>query len=148
MQEMFLKYVQDNVHHTFGDMVIPESVSGKFLYNSCKIGFDAIKEHDRNISTRAYIGAKTKMQSRVKQMEKRIDREILEKENLLVDIETPIELKMFPQQYFKEVLVQARNYGISYKNQNKQVFEDFNFTLHQGERVFRMEKMDVANQVF
>ena len=102
-----------------------------------KIGFDAIKEHDRNISTRAYIGAKTKkMQSRVKQMEKRIDREILEKENLLVDIETPIELKMFPQQYFKEVLVQARNYGISYKNQNKQVFEDFNFTLHQGERVF------------
>lgn len=39
-----------------------------------KIGFDPIKEHDRFWDTRAYIGAKTKkMQSRVKQMENRIN---------------------------------------------------------------------------
>ena len=39
-----------------------------------KIGFDPIKEHDRCLSTRSFIGAKTKkMQSRVKQMEKRIE---------------------------------------------------------------------------
>ena len=38
-----------------------------------KIGFDPSKEHDRSIGARAYIGSKTKkMQSRVKQMEKRI----------------------------------------------------------------------------
>ena len=38
-----------------------------------KIGFDPIKEHDRFLDTRAYIGAKTKkMQSRVSQMEKRL----------------------------------------------------------------------------
>ena len=38
-----------------------------------KIGFDTVKEHDRCISTRSFIGAKTKkMQSRVKNIEKRI----------------------------------------------------------------------------
>ena len=42
-----------------------------------KIGFDPTKEHDRSIATRAYIGAKTKkMESRVKQYEKRLEREI------------------------------------------------------------------------
>ena len=47
---------------------------------STKIGFDPVKEHDRCISSRSFIGAKTKkMQSRVKQMEKRISREIEEK---------------------------------------------------------------------
>ena len=46
-----------------------------------KIGFDPIKENDRSISTRSFIGAKTKkMQSRVKNYEKRVDREIEEKE--------------------------------------------------------------------
>ena len=45
-----------------------------------KIGFDPIKEHDRCLSTRSFIGAKTKkMQSRVKQMEKRVEREIEKK---------------------------------------------------------------------
>lgn len=48
-----------------------------------KIGFDPIKEHDRCLSARSFIGAKTKkMQSRVKQMEKRIAREIEDKEGL------------------------------------------------------------------
>lgn len=62
-----------------------------------KIGFDPIKEHERNISTRAYIGAKTKkMQSRVKQMEYRIGREIEEKEGLLQDLEKISDLKISP----------------------------------------------------
>ena len=61
-----------------------------------KIGFDPVKEPDRPKNTRAYIGAKTKkMQSRVKQMEERIDREIEEKEGLLQDIENPVDLKLF-----------------------------------------------------
>jgi lincosamide and streptogramin A transport system ATP-binding/permease protein len=38
-----------------------------------KIGFDPVKEHDRSIATRAFIGAKTKkMQARVKNYERRI----------------------------------------------------------------------------
>ena len=48
-----------------------------------KIGYDPAKEHDRSISTRSYIGAKTKkMQSRVKAYEERMDREIEKKEGL------------------------------------------------------------------
>ena len=67
-----------------------------------KIGFDPIKENDRSISTRAYIGSKTKkMQARVKQMEQRIQTEIAEKEGLLVDLEQPIDLKLNPLTHHK-----------------------------------------------
>lgn len=60
-----------------------------------KIGFDPIAEHDRSKGARAYIGAKTKkMQSRVKQMEKHIDREIEEKEGLLQELESLVDLKL------------------------------------------------------
>ena len=46
-----------------------------------KIGFDPIKEHDRCLDTRAFIGAKTKkMQSKVKSFENRIAIEIQEKD--------------------------------------------------------------------
>ncbi len=42
-----------------------------------KIGFDPVKEHDRCIASRSYIGAKTKkMQSRVKQYERRIEKRL------------------------------------------------------------------------
>ena len=106
-----------------------------------KIGFDPIKEPDRCIATRAYIGAKTKkMQKRVTNMEKRIADEITQKQGLLLDIETPAELKLVPMRYHKEVLVSAREYGISYDSADNApchtVFEDLNFELRQGERVF------------
>ena len=120
-----------------------------------KIGFNPVKEHDRCISTRAYIGAKTKkMQSRVKQMQNRISREIEEKEGLLQDIENPVDLKLMPLKYYKEVLVSAREYGIGYLREESQkpeqvqtlkefhtdqikwIFRDFGFEIRQGERVF------------
>ena len=102
---------------------------------STKIGFDPIKEHDRSKGTRSYIGAKTKkMQSRVKQMEQRIEHEIEEKEGLLQDIETMVDLKIMPIKHYKEVLVRTEDYGITYGE--KQVFEGLRFELRQGERVF------------
>ena len=102
-----------------------------------KIGFDPLKEPERNISTRSYIGAKTKkMQSRVKQMENRIDREIEEKEGLLQDIEEVAELKMMPQKYYKEVLISAKEYRLKYPDAGEYLFENLNLELRQGERVF------------
>ena len=102
-----------------------------------KIGFDPIKEHDRFLDTRAYIGAKTKkMQSRVKQIEQRIEREILEKEGLLQYIERVSDLKLQPLKHYKEVLITAKHYGLSYKGGNHPVICDFNLEIHQGERVF------------
>ena len=101
-----------------------------------KIGFDPIKEHDRSLDTRAYIGAKTKkMQSRVMQMEKRIDREIEEKEGLLVDLENPVDLKIVPLVHHKERLINIRDYSLRYQDAHKAVFIDLTFTLSRGERI-------------
>lgn len=101
-----------------------------------KIGFDPIKEHDRMISTRSFIGAKTKkMQARVKSFEKRIDREIEEKEGLLQDIESEVTLKLDPLRFHKEVLVEARDLSLRYEDADEALFEGLRFKIARGERV-------------
>lgn len=101
-----------------------------------KIGFDPIKEHDRFLDTRCYIGAKTKkMQSRVKQIEKRISREIEEKEGLLQDLETPVDLKLVPLSHHKDTLVRIKDYCLRYADAAYPVFHDLSFEIHQGERI-------------
>ena len=101
-----------------------------------KIGFDPIKENDRSISTRAYIGAKTKkMQSRVKQMEKRIDREIEEKEGLLQDLEAQVDLKLVQLIHHKNTLVNMNEYRLQYVDALAPVFENLTFTINRGDRI-------------
>ena len=101
-----------------------------------KIGFDPVKEHDRSISTRAYIGAKTKkMQSRVKQMEKRIDREIEEKEGLLNDLERTAELKLSQLQHHKDTLINIRDYSVQYRSSEEPVFKGLDLEVKRGERI-------------
>lgn len=101
-----------------------------------KIGYDPIKENDRSKNTRTYIGSKTKkMQSRVKQMEMRIEREIGEKEGLLQDIESPIELKLMPLTHHKKTLVNVKDYGVRYNDGTQPVFEDLSFTIAKGDRI-------------
>lgn len=101
-----------------------------------KIGYDPIKEHDRFLDTRAYIGAKTKkMQSRVKSFEKRISGEIEEKEGLLKDIEKITELKLTPLRHHKDRLIECRDFSLQYKDASAPVISNFNFELMQGERV-------------
>ncbi len=101
-----------------------------------KIGFDPVKEHGRNIATRPYIAAKTKkMQSRVKQMEKRISREVEEKEGLLVDLEQPVDLKLMPLSHHKETLVNVRDYSVAYKGAKEPAFSDLTFDIKRGERI-------------
>lgn len=101
-----------------------------------KIGFDPVKEHDRSISSRSFIGAKTKkMQARVKSYEQRIDREIEEKEGLLQDIERVSDLKIEPLKYHKEVLVSAANLSLRYEGAEKELFSGLSFEIKRGERV-------------
>ena len=101
-----------------------------------KIGYDPVKEHDRSIGTRAYIGAKTKkMQSRVKQMEKRIDREIEEREGLLQDLETPVDLKLVQLTHHKQTLVNIKDYGVQYAGASAPVFKDLTFAINKGDRI-------------
>jgi len=100
-----------------------------------KIGFDPIKEPERNISTRSYIGAKTKkMQARVKAYEKRVDREIEEKEGLLQDIENVVDLKVMPLEYHKNILVDAQKLSLSYKDSTP-LFKELTFQIKQGDRI-------------
>ena len=102
-----------------------------------KIGFDPIKEHDRNISTRAYIGAKTKkMQSRVKNFEKRIEREIEEKEGLLKDIESVDDLKLMPLRHHKKCLVECRDFSLRYAGSSENTLSNLSFQLMQGDILF------------
>lgn len=104
-----------------------------------KIGFyrkAAVNEHERAVGMRAYIGSKTKkMQSRVKQMEKRINREIEEKEGLLVDLEQPVDLKIMPMEHYKKVLVKVEDYSVWYEGAKKPVFSGVTFSVEKGERV-------------
>ncbi|MBQ3918492.1 MAG: ABC-F type ribosomal protection protein [Oscillospiraceae bacterium] len=100
---------------------------------STKIGFDPIKEHDRCLSTRSFIGAKTKkMQSRVKQMEKRIETEIEEKEGLLQDIEKVEDLRITPLVHHKSTLVNVQGLSAGYGDM---LFDGLSFTVERGDRV-------------
>lgn len=122
-----------------------------------KIGFDPIKEHDRFLDTRAYIGAKTKkLQSRVKNTERRIEDEIAEKEGLLKDIENPVDLKLMPLDFHEEIYVLARDFSLCYQHEGKRdktegftglwntfdtgetrrVIQNLRFELHKGERIW------------
>ena len=99
-----------------------------------KIGFDPVKDPGHG-GRRAYIGEKTrKLQSRVTQMKKRIDREIEEKEGLLVDLEEPVDLKLMPLTHHKRVLVNVREYSVRYTDAEKAVFTGLTFQIEQGDR--------------
>lgn len=101
-----------------------------------KIGFDPIAEHDRSKGARAYIGAKTKkMQSRVTQMEKRINREIEEKEGLLQDLESPVDLKLVQLTHHKNTLINLKDYCAQYADATSPVFTDLTFSINRGDRI-------------
>ena len=68
-------------------------------------------------------------------MEKRIDREIEEKEGLLVDLEQPVDLKIMPLIHHKERLINVREYSVRYRDAQEAVFTDLTFTLSRGERI-------------
>lgn len=101
-----------------------------------KIGYDPTAEHDRGKGTRPYIGAKTKkMQSRVKQMQNRISREIEEKEGLLSDLERPVDLKLMPLEHYKQTLVNIRDYTLQYRDAENPLFTDLTFSVEKGDRI-------------
>lgn len=101
---------------------------------STKIGFDPVKEHDRCIATRSYIGAKTKSaQRRRKNLENRQSAEIEEKRGLLLDVETVDDIKLMPRRYFKDTLVRADGVSISYDG--RKVCSDISFEIKNGDRL-------------
>ncbi|MDE6421222.1 MAG: ATP-binding cassette domain-containing protein [Lachnospiraceae bacterium] len=100
-----------------------------------KIGFDPVKEHDRFLNTRSYIGMKSKrMQQRRKNLERRQENAIEEKSRLLKNIETAENLKLKPLHYHKSVLIEARDLALSYSAESaKPLFEGVRFRLEDGQ---------------
>ena len=114
-----------------------------------KIGYDPVKEHDRSIATRSYIGAKTKkMQARVKAYEERMVREIDKREGLLNDIETVKDLKLMPLSHYKERLIACKDFSLKYMDGKSNVITGFNFELNQGDRVFLKGKNGCGKSSF
>ena len=70
----------------------------------------------------------------MKSYEKRVDREIEEKEGLLQDIEKVPDLKLLPLAFHKEVLVNAYDLSLSYEGAAP-LFENLRFQIKRGDRV-------------
>lgn len=98
-----------------------------------KIGYDPIKE-DRSIASRSYIGEKSRrMQQQRKNLERRQNRELEEKKQLLKDIETVVDLKIFPKKYHKDILVSLKDVGINYGN--NEICKGVSFEIKNGDRL-------------
>ena len=119
---------------------------------SNKIGFDPRKDTDRCIDSRAYIGEKSRrMQQRRKNLERRQNAAIEEKSDLLKNIETAEDLKLFPRKHHKNELVVCEGLTLGYGTQiardmsshdagdnsaaRKIVLKDWDMTVRQGERI-------------
>jgi len=88
----------------------------------------------KSIDTRAYIGEKSRrMQQRRKNLERRQQKAIAEKEQLLKNVDTADSLKLHPLPYHKQVLLEARDLSLSYDG--RPVCEHITFTVHSGDRV-------------
>lgn len=103
-----------------------------------KIGIKSDKI-EKNKDRRAYIGEKSRrMQMRRKNLERRQNREIEEKSQLLKNLETVDDLKLFSFAHYKDRLIIMDDVTLTYyvDNQNKAVLEHFNLEVRQGERIF------------
>ena len=73
----------------------------------------------------------SKMMQKTKNLEKRQQKSIEEKENLLKDIERKDSLFLRPLQHYKSLLVSASE--LSYQFGERKLFSNINFEIHQGD---------------
>ena len=104
-----------------------------------KIGFNPLKEHDRFLDTRAYIGEKARrMQQRRKNLERRQQTAIREKEQLLKNLEQPAQLRLTPLTHHKYTYIIIKFDSVSYGSH--QVIRNFSMELKRGERILLQGK--------
>lgn len=88
---------------------------------------------------RGFIGHKSaKMMKRSKNVEKRIDKYIEEKNTLLKNIDISEDLKIHCLEYYKDELIKLNNVQIFYDN--NQILSNINFTVNSGDRLFLIGK--------
>lgn len=82
---------------------------------------------------RDYVGEQSRrMQMRRKNLERRQQREIEEKSQLLKNIETAEELKLFPLRHYKNTLVRCENFQVYYGEKH---LKKLNFSIENGDCV-------------
>ena len=97
------------------------------------LSLDEVREKHKG-DGRAYIGEKSRrMQQRRKNLERRQQQEIQEKETLLKDVEKVDDLTVKPLRHHKKYLVEAENLEIFYGG--KKVCGPLNIQLEQGQRL-------------
>ena len=88
---------------------------------------------------RGFIGHKAaKMMKRSKNVEKRIDKYIEEKNSLLKNIDISEDLKIHCLEYYKDELIKLNNIQIFYDN--NEILSNINFTVNSGDRLFLIGK--------
>ncbi|MDE5754151.1 MAG: ABC-F type ribosomal protection protein [Oscillospiraceae bacterium] len=98
-----------------------------------KIGFDPVKV-EKSVGRRVSVAKKSaKLMNRAKSMEHRIERNILEKNQLLQNVEEIPALKLSPLKYHSSQLLSFQNVSLCYEDEA--VFKDISFHVKQGERI-------------
>ncbi len=83
---------------------------------------------------RGYIGHKAaKMMKRSKSIEKRVEKQIAEKESLLKNIETADNLKITPLNFHSKTLLFGNDISVNYGDNT--VFKNLNFEIIQGQKI-------------
>lgn len=110
-----------------------------------KIG-EKSNKYEKCKDTRAYVGEKSRrMQMRRKNLERRQEREIEEKSDLLKNLEKVEDLKIFPLEHFKKKLVVMEDCTMAYQNKQtindgfeeaKELISGFCLEVIQGDRIF------------
>lgn len=99
---------------------------------STKIGKKSEK-YEKCIDTRAYVGEKSRrMQMRRKNLERRQERAIDEKQALLKNIEEAENLKLFPLKHYKDTLVRLEELQIQY---DTKTLQPISLEIRNGDRV-------------
>lgn len=87
---------------------------------------------EKSLDARAYIGEKSRrMQQRRKNLEKRMEKDIEDKEGLLKNLERADDLKIFPLVHPSNRLLECRDGAVAYGG--KTVAEHLTFSLQNGE---------------
>lgn len=139
--DQFEKTQNEKLKHEIGKLEAAARQSAVWAdkIEKTKIGFDPIKENDRSISTRSYIGEKSRrMQQRRKNLERRQQNAIEEKAGLLKDMEEIEELKLMPLSHYKEVYINMKDISLDYGG--KMVVQNFNMDLKRGDRIMLQGK--------
>lgn len=107
---------------------------------AAKIGRNPQKE-ETFIGTRAYIGEKSRrMQQRRKNLERRQECAIDEKQGLLKNLETVEDLKLVPLQHHAPRLAVWTEAAPGYGTPSQPVCEPVNLEIHPGDRIFLQGK--------